>query len=117
MTDSPHWLALLKRECARTSQARVAGILRDAGGDAYPSSSVVSQVCNDRYPGRTERLKALVEGVYRGIKVECPVYGEIGSDRCDAYQHAPYSGANPYRVAVYRACRSGCPYSRLEDET
>lgn len=111
------WRDTLKRACERTSQAQVARRLRDASGSGFPSDSVVSQILNDRYRGRTDRIEDMVAGLWDGATVDCPVLGTIGAERCDSHQHRPYSGANPYRVALYRACRSGCPHSRLEERT
>lgn len=109
------WLDTLRRACERTSQAQVGRRLRDASGSGFPSDSVVSQVINGRYPGRTDRIEVMVSGLWGGATVVCPVLGTIGAEQCDAHQYRPYSGANPNRVALFRACRGGCPHSRLEE--
>lgn len=108
MAMDPHLLDLLRAACQRSSQSAVARRLRDASGNGYPSDTVISQALSGKYPGRLDRLEALVAGLYGGAKVACPVLGEIGRDQCDRHQHAPFAATNPIRVALYRACR-GCP--------
>jgi len=117
MTAQLDWTAILRSACDATSQARVGRRLRDAGGDSYPSDSVVSQVLAGKYPGRTERLRALVEGVYGGVVVACPMLGNLPLHECIGHQVRPFATTNPQRVALYRACRGGCPHSRLEEQT
>lgn len=48
--------------------------------------------------------------------VHCPILGELAADRCLTTQLEPFSAANPLRVALYRACRGGCPNSRLGEK-
>mgnify|MGYP001773429957 CR=1 FL=1 len=108
MTD---WLDTLRAEVAKASLRRVAEKLR--GGNGYPSETLLSQVLNGKYKGQTERLQRLVEGYFHGASVACPVLGEITRDRCDHQQRLPFAATNPTRVALYRACRGGCPHSTL----
>lgn len=111
--SAPSWIARLRERCAATSQTAVINELRAVSGDRYPSGSVVSQVLAGTYPSDPARLRALVEGLYCGVQVHCPVLGEMALDLCERYQRAPFSAANPTRVALYRACRDGCDHSRL----
>lgn len=113
MTDTA-WIERLRAECARTSQRRVATRLRQM--DGYPSETVLSQVLSGKYPGRTDRLRDLVEGVYLGFRVACPLLGAIGRDDCAAWQAKPFSIVNETNVQMWRACRSGCEHSRIEPE-
>lgn len=115
MTNAHGWIETLRDHCARRSQAAIVKELQEASGSRFPSPTIVSQVLNGSYPSEPERLRALVEGLYEGAKVDCPVLGELGRDRCEAFQSAPFSAANPQRVALYRACRNHCPHSRLGD--
>ena len=46
--------------------------------------------------------------------VECPVLGEIPADRCLLEQRKPQAASSPQRLRLYRACRSGCPHSRIK---
>ena len=107
----PDWLAVLRRECARTSQSRVAKTLRQA--DGYPSSAVVNQVLGGKYAPPTDRLAALVRGIYLGTTVPCPELGALRLDDCLDHQRRPYSSASPLRVRMYRACRN-CPHNHEE---
>lgn len=111
------WLSILRAAVERAGkggQAKVARALRDAAGNGYPSDGLVSQAINGKYPGRLDRLQALVEGLYGGATVQCPVLGEIGRDACDRHQHAPFSASNATRVALYRACKR-CPNAQEPD--
>lgn len=110
MTDA--WIDTLRRECDQTSQAKVSARLRQT--DGFPSSSVINQVLHNKYPGRTDRLKAIVEGVYLHTIVNCPVLDEITTDQCADHQSRPFANTNPTRIRLWQACRSGCPHSKLE---
>jgi hypothetical protein len=109
------WIAVLKSECDKTSQAKVAATLRGSSGDNFPSPTVINQVIKGKYPGRIDRLQALVEGVYMSSTVVCPVVGEIPSDQCVQYQSKPYAATNPTRIKLYQACRSGCQHSNIQE--
>lgn len=108
------WLEVLKAECDKSSQSKVGQLLRKGQRDGFPSSTVINQVLKDKYPGRTERLQALVEGVFMSSVVTCPVVGEIPSDQCIQYQSKPYGNTNPTRIKLFQACRGGCEHSKLE---
>lgn len=45
--------------------------------------------------------------------VACPVAGELRMHHCLQNQRMPFAATNPQRVRLYRACRAGCPHSRL----
>lgn len=107
------WLAALQSAVSSSSQAAVARRLRQS--DGFPSHAVISQVLSGKYQGRTERLQAVVEGVLLSKTVPCPVLGEIGRDQCDDWQTKPFATSNATRLQVFRACRSGCPHSRLQE--
>lgn len=78
------------------------------------SRTTVSQVINGRYPGDLERIKRLVEGAYLNRTVMCPVLGEIRLNECLANQSNTRTTGNPLRIKLYRACRSGCEHSSLD---
>jgi hypothetical protein len=42
------------------------------------------------------------------------VLGEISAKTCIDWQAKPFAATNEQRVMLYRACRSGCPYSKLK---
>lgn len=108
------WIAALRRECTRTSQRRAANRLRQP--DGYPSETVLSQVLGGKYPGRVDRLQAIVEGALLGHTVACPVLGDIGRDQCAGHQAQDYLASNALRIQLWRACRAGCPHSRLLED-
>jgi len=45
--------------------------------------------------------------------VDCPVVGEIPTHICLNYQKRPFTSVNPQYVQIYKACRNGCPHSKL----
>jgi transcriptional regulator with XRE-family HTH domain len=104
------WLEVLRAEVSASSLAVVAdklGISRTA----------VSQLCNEKYPGDMERMQMLVEGAFMGHTVSCPILGDIPLHQCLAHQRKPAGqvGDNPTQIKLWKACRSGCPHSRLDD--
>lgn len=103
------WLSALRQVCADGSQAAVAKRLG-------VSPSMINQALKGVYKGDIERLRGLVEGAYLNQTVRCPVIGDIGLDVCLHHQAEPFKPVNPLRVKLYRACRGGCPHSRLQKE-
>lgn len=77
------------------------------------SAAVVSQAIANKYPGDMKKLEGKVRGALMGETVTCPVLGEIGRDACLDWQAKPRAHTNAVRTRVYRACRGGCPHSRL----
>ena len=106
------WIERLRTLCAERGRSAVLAQLRDASGSAYPSATIIGLVLSGTYPSDPARLRALVEGLYCGATVDCPVLGTIGRDQCEYHQGRPFSTANPMQVAVWRACRDGCELSR-----
>ena len=100
------WIETLAKACAVTSQKRVADRLGI-------SATVVNQVLHDKYPGNLRRIRDLVEFALTGTSVRCPVLGEIGKEDCLAHQRQPFAATNAQRVRLFRACRNGCPHSRI----
>lgn len=98
------WLTVLREQCARSSQAKVAKQL------GY-SPAVVNQVLKGTYTGDVNRVQRAVEGALMGLTVECPVIGEIPRNRCLEYQRQKFAATNPLRVALSRACPT-CPNRR-----
>lgn len=103
------WIAILAEECERSSQATVARRL------GY-SPAVINQVLKRTYKGDVNRVQAVVEGALMGRTVDCPVVGELPRNTCLDHQRAPFAATNAQRVRLYRACRSGCPHSRIEED-
>lgn len=105
------WLEVLQAEVNASSLAVVA----DKIG---LSRTLISQVCNEKYPGDLGRVQKLVEGNLMGHKVACPILGEIPVHQCMAHQRrkAGDVGNTPNEIRLYKACRSGCPHSQLGAE-
>ncbi len=102
--NSDQWLTILARECARTSQARVA---RELG----VSAAMVNQVLKGRYSGNIATIKTRVAGALMGATVNCPVLGEISVNACLDHQTRPFAPTNAQRVRLYKACLV-CPNNR-----
>ncbi len=112
MDENPEeWLAALKTACADTSQAAVA---RQLG----VSASMINQALKGAYKGDLSRLKTLVEGRLLNQTVACPVAGDIPKQKCLEHQgrNSRMATVNPLFSRLYRACRSGCPHSKLPKE-
>lgn len=78
------------------------------------SAAVVSHMLAGHYTGDQDAVFAKIRGALMGEVVNCPVLGELGRDRCLTEQKKPFATSNAARARVYRACRSGCPHSRLK---
>lgn len=78
------------------------------------SGAVVSHMLVGRYTGDLDAVFAKIRGALMGEVVICPVLGELGRDRCLTEQKKPFATSNAARARVFRACRSGCPHSRLK---
>lgn len=104
----PDWIVALAEACDAASQSRVAGRL------SY-SPAVINQVLKGVYPGDVWKVEMAVRGALMAETVACPVLGEIDTQRCLVEQRRPFAATSSLRVQVYRACRAGCPHSRLEE--
>ena len=76
--------------------------------------AVVSSALLGNYKGSLRKLEAKVRGAFMGAVVDCPVLGEIERDRCETEQGRKFFGTSANRARLYRACRGGCPNSRLK---
>ncbi|WP_068317453.1 hypothetical protein [Polycladidibacter hongkongensis] len=103
----PDWVAALAGECDRTSQVKVAARLG-------VSNALISGTLKRSYKGDLSRIEELVRGALLSECVECPVLGEITRDICLNNQSRDFVATSSVRTRVYRACRSGCPHSKLE---
>ena len=102
--DAPRWVVVLAERCTEERQAAVARRLD-------VSASMISAVLANTYTakgGSTAGLEAKVRGAYLGETVDCPVLGEIGTDRCRAESREPFRATSAMRAQLYHACRS-CP--------
>lgn len=105
----PDWVEALAREAGRVTATRAAKRIGYSGG-------LLSQVFANKYPGDLARVEAKVRGALMSAVVSCPVVGEIGLDRCLDEQRMGNTGASSIRARLYRACRGGCPHSRIATE-
>lgn len=105
----PDWVMTLAQECSRRSGSAVAEQIK------Y-SPAVVSHVLANRYPGDIGRVEEKVRGALMGETVVCPILGELPLDRCLDEQKKPNNATSSIRSRVFRACRSGCPHSRLKGD-
>lgn len=105
------WMNVLREACERTSQADVARRLS-------VSPALINQALKGAYKGDLERLQTLVEGALSGQTVTCPVIGALRKHKCLEHQgrERRFATANPLKSQLYRACRSGCPHSKLPRE-
>lgn len=105
----PDWVEELAVEATATS-------LKAAAKRIGYSDAVLSHVFSGRYAGDLARVEEKVRGALMGATVQCPVLGEIGRDHCLDQQRMPFSATSSIRSKLYRACRSGCPHSRIKKE-
>ncbi len=106
MTEQQDWVAVLRTQCENSSQIAVSKEL------GY-SPAVINQVLKGSYKGDTATVGMTVKGRYMAQQVNCPVVGEIATHICLNYQKQPFAAINPLRVQLYKACRAGCPHSRI----
>lgn len=100
------WTDILKQQCRQHSQKWV-------GEQMGYSAAVVNQVLKGAYKGDLTKVEKAVKGAFMNEKVDCPVMGEMASHVCLENQKLPFSSINPMRVKLFKACRGGCPHSKL----
>lgn len=102
----PEWVAVLAQACDGGSQRSIARML------GY-SPATISLVLSNTYAADLHAIEQTVRGLLMASKVSCPVVGEMAADMCQQHQERPWAPNNPQRITFYRACRNGCPNSRL----
>ena len=107
--EPPDWVLVLAEACMETTQTAVA----DQVG--Y-SPSVIGQAIGKTYRGDMSRVEDRVRGALLREKVRCPVLVEVTRDECLNWQKERFSTASGLNIKMHRACRSGCPNSRLAKE-
>jgi len=75
------------------------------------SASVISGVIGKSYPGKTDKIEAVVRGALMNETVKCPVLGAIARNDCVTNQKKKFTTANPRAVQLWQACRGGCPHA------
>lgn len=106
-SELPDWIVALAEECTRINATEV-------GRRLGYSTAVITSVVLNNYRGSLAKVEAKVRGAYMGAVVECPVLGEIERDRCETEQERKHFGTSANRARLFRACRAGCPNSRLK---
>ncbi|MGE4264255.1 MAG: hypothetical protein AB7E46_07270 [Desulfovibrio sp.] len=101
----PEWIIALAEECDRASQRTVAARIGYSAG-------AVNQVLAAKYKAPLRNIEKAVRGAFLSATVLCPVVGELAADRCLDQQKKPWS-SSPLRLRMFKACRSGCPHSRI----
>lgn len=104
----PPEILVLAEECDRdgASQARI-------GTRINYSGSVVNAVLKAVYRGDLTAVKTAIRGRFMAETVDCPELGSIPSNVCHGWQRKKLNSANTINVRLYRACRAGCPHSRI----
>lgn len=102
------WLEVLRQQVTENGQPKVAKMLG-------VSTACVSQVVNEKYPGDMPRIEKLVEGAFLQKCVNCPVLGELPLHECMKHQARKGVSSNPLYMQLYKSCRSGCPFSSLNE--
>jgi len=105
----PDWITALAEECDRTSQRAVAARIGYSAG-------AVNQVLANKYNAPTTNIEQAVRGAFLAAVVACPVLGELAADSCLERQKQPW-GSSPLRLRLFKACRAGCPNSRINSNT
>ena len=102
----PDWVRELAAEATRSTVTAAAARLGRSVG-------LVSNVIHGKYRGDLAGVEGLVRGALMGAVVDCPVLDKIPRDRCLHEQKMPRAATSPLRTRLYRACRAGCPHSRI----
>jgi hypothetical protein len=102
----PDWIVAL-------AERADANGLQGAGAAIGYSPSAVSGVLAGKYGGDLVRIEEKVRGALMGLTVECPVLGTMDRSACLDWQKKPLSIGSSLNTQMHRACRSGCPHSRI----
>lgn len=97
----PDWVEALALECARSSQNAVARELER-------SSSMVSQVLRNKYPGSLTAIEERFRGVFLDARVHCPALGDIPSNVCQDWREKAreFVPTNSQRSRMFQACKT-----------
>lgn len=102
----PDWVLTLAEACVASSQSAVAKRIE------Y-SPATVSQVLSNTYRGDLTRVAEMVRGALMSETVVCPILGDLTLNRCLDWQGKPQVVTSALRANMFKACRAGCPHSRL----
>ena len=106
---APDWVVALAEACdAQNSQSAVAKLIGRSAG-------AISHILRNSYKADLTKFEEVVRAELMRATVTCPGMGEeIRLAECLAWQRKPFASTNRQRVAMFKACRSGCPNSKLE---
>ena len=107
--ELPDWVEELAKEATRTSASATA---RKIG----KSVGLVSNVIHNKYGADLAGVEGTVRGALMGAVVMCPVLDEITRDVCLEEQKKPFVATSSIRTRLWRACRAGCPHSRIKGD-
>lgn len=107
--DLPDWVEAL----ASAATAQGMRFVVKATGYAQPSLSLT---ISNNYGASLAGIEDKVRGALMGATVICPELGEINRNTCADWQKKPFAPTSSMRVRMHRACRSGCPNSRLSED-
>lgn len=110
--SEPEWLTVLRDACT-SSPTQPDASQKKMANRLGVSPAMINQVLRGAYKGSTARLEARVRGELMRQTLVCPALGEINTKRCQDEQRRPFAPTNPQRVAVFKACRAGCPFSKI----
>lgn len=99
------WIAALRAECDRTTQAQAAARLG-------LSEATVSQVLSGTYKAATTRVERRVRGELLGATCECPVMGDVSTRVCQTVQERQLPIPNPQHMQAFFACRGRGAFQR-----
>lgn len=99
----PDWVEAMAKECAATSQNKVAGRMNR-------SASLVSCVIRNKYVGDMEAVEEVFRGAFQRQTLECPALGTMPSNECRDWRMKArqFVNVNQQRVMMFRACNA-CP--------
>jgi len=104
----PDWV----QELAAYADVHGAKVAAERIGYSVAAVSVIINGKGDKL--NLARIQEIVRGTIMGVLVDCPERGEMARDVCMGWQSRPYSVTSAAAVQMYRACRSGCPHSKLK---
>lgn len=101
--ELPDWVEALAKECAATSQNKVASRLGR-------SAALVSQVLRNKYGADLEGVEQVFRGVFENLTTQCPALGTLPANECRDWQMKAHRfvNTNSLRRDMFRACNS-CP--------
>ena len=107
----PDWIEALAKECASSSQSKVAARLDRSG-------ALVSNVLAGTYTGDMEAIEERVRKLLLADTVNCPALGPMTPDACQMWRDRWRNPApsNTLNVTMLRAC-GVCPRNTEPDTT